>query len=216
MLPVPGVLEPVPGNRLVGIRGLSAVEILDPRIYPLFERVEQLAHFHIVFVDDLARRVAIGEHGVEAFADLPDFGGDRLALDAEMEVPVDVEVIVEVMPHERLSGELRVEKLVEEGHDLLLILRSIQVRRHRGEIDPLAEIVFAAVLQPLQEDGDALLGSGTPLLIDQSPEVVRKRILLGQRDVDHGQRGAFALIDARKEERDDDMLDIVVVEIARN
>ena len=125
MLSIPCVLEPVPGDGLVGIGGASALEILEPLVDPLLERVEQFAHLHVVLVDDLARRVAIGEHGVEALADLPHPGGDRIPLHAEMEIPVDVKVMVEVMAHERLVSELRGEKLVQKGDDLLLVLRHV-------------------------------------------------------------------------------------------
>ena len=216
MLPIPGVLEPVPGHGLVGIRGASAFEILDLLGDPLFERVEQLAHRHVVLVDDLPRRIAIGEHGVEAFADLPHLGRNGVPLHSKMNVPVEVEVIVEVVPHERLPGKFLVEKLVEEGDDLLLVFRPVQVRSHAGEIDPLAEIVVAPLLQSLKEDSHAFFRAGPPILGKQSPEVERNGVLLGEGDVDHRERRAFALIDARQKERHDRVLDIVVVEIARN
>jgi hypothetical protein len=45
-----------------------------------------------------------------------------------MQIPIDVEVIAKIMPHERLTRVLRVEKLVKEGDHLLLIT---SVRRGR-------------------------------------------------------------------------------------
>jgi hypothetical protein len=49
---------------------------------------------HIVFVDDLLQRVAIGEHGIEGFADRANLSRNSLAFYAEMQVPVDVPVVV--------------------------------------------------------------------------------------------------------------------------
>jgi hypothetical protein len=73
------------------------------------------------------------------------------------------------VPHERLSGEPRLEQLIEERDHLLLIHRVVEVRCDSGEVDLLAEIVVAAVFQPLEEDGDPLLGRRFPRLVDQPP-----------------------------------------------
>ncbi len=82
---------------------------VEPRVDPCLERVEQLPHVHVVLVDDLLQWVSIGEHGVEALADLAHLGRDGVALHAKMQIPVEIEIVVEIVPHERLPGELRVQ-----------------------------------------------------------------------------------------------------------
>ena len=94
---------------------MSSTPLVDPR----FEEVEQRAHRHVVLVDDLLRRIAIGEDGVEAFADQTDLGRNCVTLHAKVQVPVEVEIIVEIVPHERLAGKFRIQQLVEEGDDLV-------------------------------------------------------------------------------------------------
>ena len=59
------------------------------------------------------------------------FGRNCFALHAEVQIPVDIEVIIEIMPHERLAGEFRVHQLVEECHDLVAVHRTVEIRRHR-------------------------------------------------------------------------------------
>jgi hypothetical protein len=39
-----------------------------------------------------------------------------------VKVPIEVKIIIEVMPHERLVGELLVHKFVEESNDLRLYI----------------------------------------------------------------------------------------------
>ena len=92
----------------------------------------------------------------------------------------------------------------------------VKVGRDSGHVDPLAKIVVPRFSKPLEEHRDALLGRWLPVLVDQPPEVVRQSILLGERHVDHRQRGTLALIDAGEEERDDGVLDIGPVEMRRN
>ena len=114
------------------------------------------------------------------------------------------------------AGELRVEQLVEEGDDLLAVHRPVEVRRDRRDIDPLAKIVVAALLEPLKEDGDAFFGSGPPVLrrsvprdrtAARSPLSGERRssaasaVRLGRRWIEEGNEGVF---------------DIVAVEIAWN
>ena len=83
-------------------------------------------------------------------------------------------------------------------------------RRH---VDPLAAVVGAAFLQRLQEDGDAILRIGSPVLAEHSPQIVRQGILLGERDVDHRQRRPLAVVHAHQEVRDDDVIDVGGIEV---
>ena len=55
------------------------------------------------------------------------------------------------MAHERLVGVLRVEKPIEKCDDLSLILRGIKVGSDAGEIDALAQVIGAAILQHLAD-----------------------------------------------------------------
>jgi hypothetical protein len=140
--------------------------------------------------------------------------GDRVALHAQVQIPVEVEIVVEVVPHERLAGKPRVHELVEESDDLVAVHWPVKVRGDRRHVDPFAEVVVAALLEPLQEHGDAFFGSGRPAFVDQPPEVGRQRVLLREGDVDHRQRRPLALVDAAQEEGDDRVLDIRAVEVA--
>jgi hypothetical protein len=49
---------------------------------------------------------------------------------SKVKVPIEVELIIEVMPHERLVGELLVHELVEECDNLRAIHWLVKVRRH--------------------------------------------------------------------------------------
>jgi hypothetical protein len=120
------------------------------------------------------------------------------------------------VPHERLPGMLEIEKLVEEGDHLGLVLRTIEVWGDPGEIDAFAQIVVAAVLEPLKKDCDAIRRGWLPILVEHSPGVVRDRVLLCEGQVDHGEDRPLAGEYAAEEERDHRFLDIFAVEVARN
>ena len=171
------------------------------------------AHNHVVVVDDLLGDVAIGEHGVEGHADLAHARWHSVAFHAEMQVPIKIEIALEIGPHQRLAGIAVGEQLVEELHDLVAVHRAIQVRRDSGHIDALPLVVRAPLLQPLQEDGDALLWRGLPRLAQQAPKIERKRVLLGELDADHRQVRLLAVVNAHQEMRDDDVLDVCRVEL---
>src|SRR6202020_2006604 len=134
----------------------AVLDIVEPRVDPFIQEWPKRSHGHIVFVNDLLQRIAVGEHCVEGLTDGADLRRYRAALHAEMKVPVDIPIIVEVMAHEGLVGKLRIEKLVEKVDNLGLIFRSVKVGRDPGEIDALAQIVIAAVLEPLEENGHAV------------------------------------------------------------
>ena len=181
-----------------------------------FKQIEQLAHLHVIVVDDRQQRVAIRQHGVERLADLAHFERDVVAGDAEVKIPIEVEVIVEVMPHERPVGELLIQKLVEEGRDFGGVYRLVEIRRDAGEVDLLAEVVVASLLETLQENRHAFLRGRLPIVINQAPKIVGQRILFAEIDVDHRQHRPLALVEAGEEKRDDSVLDIIRIEIGRN
>ena len=91
------------------------------------------------------------------------------AFHPHMQIPVDVEVIIEIMAHKWLLRELGIEQSIEEGDNLAAVHRLIEIRGHRREINPLAQIVVAALFEALQEDGDALIRGRFPFFIDQPP-----------------------------------------------
>src|SRR4029077_14199750 len=103
----------------------------------------------------LLERIAIGEHRVEGLAERPDLRRHGVALHAEMQVPVEIPIIVEIVAHEGLVGMLRVEQLVEKVDDLGLVLRSLEVGADAGEKEALAQIVVAAILETLEKNSHA-------------------------------------------------------------
>ena len=139
-----------------------------------------------------------------------------VALHAEMQVPVEIPIIVEVVAHERLVGMLRVEQLVEKVDDLGLVLRSVEIGADAGEIDALAQVVVAAILKPLEKNGHAVRRGGLPVFVKQAPEVPRDRVLLGERQIDHREDRTLAGKDAAEKERDDGVLDVFAIEMAGN
>ena len=64
--------------------------------------------------------------------------------------------MVEIVAHEGLVGVLRIEQLVEKLDHLGLVLGIVKVGRDPGEINALAQVVGAAVLKPLEENGHAV------------------------------------------------------------
>ena len=108
----------------------------------------------------------------------------------------------------------RVQQLVEEPHDLVAVHRTIKIRCHSRHINSFAAIVRPALLQPLQKNGDTVFRTGLPGFTDQSPEIIRQRILFGEFHIDHRKRRAFSLIGANQEMRDDDILDVGRIEFA--
>jgi len=66
-------------------------QILHPLVNPALEEWTELAHTHVVVMDDLQGRVPEAEDGYEALADLPDFGRNVVPRDAQVKVPVQVE-----------------------------------------------------------------------------------------------------------------------------
>ena len=181
-----------------------------------FKKFEQLANLHVVVVGDRQQRIAVGEDRIERFADLTHFEGNVVAGDAEVKVPVKVEIVIEVMPHERLVGELLIQDLVEKGGDLGAVHRLVEIGRHPRKIDALAQVVIAPLLEALQENRHAFFRCRLPVVIDEAPQIVGQSILLAEIDVDHRQHRPLAFVNAGQEKRNDGVLDIVGLEIGGN
>src|SRR4029077_19883620 len=98
---------------------------------------------------DGQQRIAVGEDRVERFADLAHLEGNVVAGDAEVKIPVEIEIVIEVMPHEWLVGELLIQDLVEKGSDLGAVHRLVEIVRYAGKVDALAQIVVAPSLEAL-------------------------------------------------------------------
>src|ERR1700749_3413458 len=97
--------------------------------------------------------------------------------DSKVKVPIKVEIIIEVMPHEGLVGEFLVHEFVEESNNLRAIHRLVKVRRPPREVDPFTEIIGATFLETLQKDRYAVFRSRSPVAGNESPEVVRQCVL---------------------------------------
>ena len=70
--PFPAFFSQYQAKVFVGISRPPVGDVVDPLVDPGLEEGKQRAHRHVVLVDDLLPRVAIGENGVEALADLPE------------------------------------------------------------------------------------------------------------------------------------------------
>ena len=141
ILSLAAILDPVVGEGLLGVRYLAAREVGEAVVDPLLEVGEVLSDLHIVLVDDLLGRIAVGKHGVKAFTDLPDPVRDSVAFDSEMQVPIEVEIALEILPHQWLVGIAVVQEIVEKFCDFVAIHRAVQVRRKGGHVNPLAAIM---------------------------------------------------------------------------
>src|SRR6202046_4728974 len=172
MAAVAGILQPVPGHGLFRVFGLAGLDVADALVDPRLQQVDQLAHLHVVVVSDWQQRIAVGEDGVEGLTDLPHLEGSIVAGDTEVKVPVKVEIVIEIVPHERLVGELRIQDLVEKGGDLGPVHRLVEIGSHAGKINALAQVVFAALVQALEENRYALLGIRLPVGINEAHEIV--------------------------------------------
>jgi hypothetical protein len=70
--------------------------------------------------------IALGEDGVESLADLTNPRRDRVALTQE-QVPIEVEIGLQIRAHQRLAGIPRIEQLIETSCDFVAVDRTIQV-----------------------------------------------------------------------------------------
>src|SRR6202008_3962183 len=120
-------------------------------------------NYHVVIIRDGQQRGPVRKNRVECFTNLPYLEGNGVRGHSEVKVPIEVEIIIEVMPHERLVGELLVHEFVEEGDGLRAIHWLVKVRRHPREVNPLAEIIGATLLEALQKDRKALFRRRAPV-----------------------------------------------------
>src|SRR5215469_3324542 len=217
VLPQRAVLDPVVDQGLLGIGHTTVDQILHPLVNPVLEELTELAHTHVVVMDDLQGRVPEAEDRHEALADLPDFGRNVVPRDAKVKVPVQVEVSLGVLMHQWLAFALLVEEGIEEALDLVRVHRTIQIRRDSRVVDPLSLVVWSTLLVPLDEDGESLLlHIQLPIVVEHPDEVSRHRRLLAKSEVDHGKQRPFALIDGAEEKRLHGALDIGRVEGGRH
>src|SRR6185369_12129667 len=102
-----------------------------------------------------------------------------------MQVPVEVEIAIEIRPHQWLADVSIAQQLVEELHNLVAVHRAVKIRRECRYVDALTLVVRATFLQTLEKYGHPLTWIWLPGLSQQTPKIVRKRILLGELDADH-------------------------------
>jgi hypothetical protein len=89
---VSGILQPVPRHGLVRVFDFAGLDVADAFVDPRFQKFEQLANLHVVVVGNRQHRIAISEDRVERFADLAHLEGNVVAGDAEVKVPVKIEI----------------------------------------------------------------------------------------------------------------------------
>src|SRR5271169_2970884 len=102
-----------------------------------------------------------------------------------MQSPIDIEIIVQIMPHKGFTGKLGGHELIEESNNLIAIHRTIQIWSDSREIDSFAQVIVATVLQALQKDCDTILRSRSPVFVDQPPKIVRKGVFFTEIKIDH-------------------------------
>jgi hypothetical protein len=130
---VSGVLEPVPGYRFLRILGFAALNISESVIDPRFQKVETFTNYHVIIIRYGQQRIPVCEDRVERLTYLPYFEGNRISTHSKVKVPIEVEVIVKVVTHKRLIGELLIEKPVTvrylgiEVDDALAIAEQVDV-----------------------------------------------------------------------------------------
>ena len=105
------ILHPVPGEGPIRVRRLARCQVGKLLIDPRLQQVEIRANRHVVLVDDPLRRIAIGQHGVEALAHLADGVRNGVGLHAEMQIPIQIPIRIEVGPHQRLACVLAASSL---------------------------------------------------------------------------------------------------------
>src|SRR3954469_13352488 len=99
--------------------------------------------------------------------------GIAVSCHSKVKVPIKVEIVVEVMPHKRLVGELLVHKFIKKGDNLRAIHWLVKVWRHRCEVNPFTKIIGTAFLKTLQKDGHTVFRGRTPVAGNKAPKVKR-------------------------------------------
>ena len=114
----------------VGVRELAVDDRLYVGVEPLLECLTRRARLHVVFPHVFGRGELETENAVEALTELADRGRDCVTRDANMQVPVQVVVIVEIAPHKRLARIAVGEQLLVEPHQLGPIFGRNEIRCH--------------------------------------------------------------------------------------
>src|SRR5918995_4854176 len=157
VLSLPTVFDPVVDKRLLRIGDLALAHILQTIADPDLETWTQVAYTHVVVMDLRQCRVPVADDVHEPLANLPDCGWGVILPDAEVKVPVHVEVTLIVLLHQWLGDVLPVEELIEESFNLFGVHWTIQIRRERRVVDLLPLVVGPAILIPLEEYRSPLL-----------------------------------------------------------
>src|SRR5260221_13389406 len=130
VLPQRAILDPVVDQGLLGIGHMTVDQLLHSLVNPILEELTELAHTHVVVMDDLQDRVPQADDRHEALAVLPDLGRNVVPRDAKVKVPVHVEVSLVVLLHKWLVLVLLVEEGIEEALELVGVHRTIQILRY--------------------------------------------------------------------------------------
>jgi len=94
---------------------------IDPRSHAGQERM----HPHVVLVDNLKGGVAVREDDVEALCKIVNLSGYRVTGNAQMQISIELEILFQVEPHQRLAGVASMQQLVKEPPDLVCIHRTV-------------------------------------------------------------------------------------------
>src|ERR1700678_2050593 len=100
MAAVAGVLQPIPSHGFFRILYFAAFNVGESIIDPRFQKVETFTNYHVVIIRDRQQRIPVRKNGVEGFTNLTDFERNGVSGHAKVKVPIKVEIIIEVMPHE--------------------------------------------------------------------------------------------------------------------
>jgi len=114
----------------------------------------QLAHRHVVPLEGRVEDVDVGEAGHEARPDLASKGRDLGPAQAEVKVPVEVVVAVDVLAHHGQAALVGAEEMGEELLDLGLVILGVEIRRDRRLVTALQEVVRLGVRVMLDALGD--------------------------------------------------------------
>jgi hypothetical protein len=133
------------------------------------------------------------EDGPEAGAVLPSFCRNFVWCRADMQVPIEVVVVLEIAFHQGLAVITMGKEPLKEMDDLAAIFAVNQIRARRRHIDPLALVVRPALLIALREDRVALfLRVWRPAVVEYAPPLNGNSLFLAKGEVNHGQCGLFA------------------------
>src|SRR6185369_3127470 len=119
------------------------------------------------------------ENRTEADAELPDRGRNLITGRADMKVPVEVKVILEIVMHQRgISVPVGKEALVKT-RNLVPVLGRDEIWCGRRHVDLFSLVIGSAIFVPLHEDRTPLfLRLGRPALVQHAPQLDGDGLLL--------------------------------------